>query len=109
MAVSINLGGGRGRGRRWRIDLSSPPVEAHQTGSKVGALFMILFSLIWGGFPTVGLFSMLGSGGAGPELFIFLTFPIIGGGILRFGIHSFRGRRGRPERQEKLDRAPFGL
>lgn len=94
MAVSINLGGGRGRGRRWRIDLSSPPVEAHQTGSKVGALFMILFSLIWGGFPTVGLFSMLGSGDAGPELFIFLIFPIIGVGILLFGIHSFLWRRG---------------
>lgn len=94
MAVSINLGGGRGRGRRWRIDLSSPPVEAHQTGSKVGALFLILFSLIWGGFPTVGLFSILGSGDAGPELFIFLIFPIIGIGILLFGIHSFLWRRG---------------
>ena len=55
MAISINLGGGGGRGRRWRIDLSSPPVEAHQTGSKVGALFMILFSLFWGGWLTAAI------------------------------------------------------
>jgi len=91
MALSINLGGGRGR--RWRIDLSSPPVEAHQTGSKVGALFLILFALIWGGFPTVGLVSKLQSGDFGFELLIFMIFPIIGVGILLFGIHSFLWRR----------------
>jgi len=93
MAISINLGGGRGRGKRWRIDLSSPPVEAHQTGSKAGAVFLILFALVWGGFPVVGLFSVLQSGDVGPELFIFLIFPVIGVGILLFGIHNFLWRR----------------
>ena len=92
MAISINLGGG-GRAQRWQIDLSSPPVEAHQTGSKVGALFMILFSLFWGGFPTVGLFSMLQSGSLGPEATIFLIFPVVGVGILLFGVHGLLWRR----------------
>jgi hypothetical protein len=91
MVISINLGGGRAR--RWRIDLSSPPVEAHQTGGKAGALFLILFALVWGGFPTVGLFSMTRAGDFGPELFIFLIFPIIGVGIMLFGIHRFLWRR----------------
>lgn len=91
MAVNINLRGGRGR--RWRIDLSSPPVESHQTGSKVGAIFMIVFALIWGGFPIVGLISTLQSGDSGPETIIFLIFPVIGVGILLFGIHSFLWRR----------------
>ena len=90
MAISINLGR---RGRRWRLDLSSPPVEAHQAGSKIGAVFLILFALIWGGFPTVGLFSILQSGDLGPEAVIFLIFPVVGVGILLFGIHSFLWRR----------------
>lgn len=92
MGISINLGGG-GRGRHWQIDLSSPPVEAHQTGSRFGALFLILFALVWGGFPTVGLFSMLQSGDMGAEAFLFLLFPVIGLGMLAFGIHNLVWRR----------------
>ncbi|MBE9556295.1 MAG: hypothetical protein IMF08_05510 [Proteobacteria bacterium] len=95
MAVNINVGGGRGhgRGRRWWIDLSSPPVEAHQTDSKAGGVFLILFALAWGGFSTVGLVSKLQSDDVGPELLIFLIFPIIGIGMLLFGIHGLLWRR----------------
>jgi hypothetical protein len=92
MGISINLGSS-GRSRRWRIDLSSPPVEAHQTGSRFGALFLILFALVWGGFPTVGLFSLIRSGDMGAEAFLFLLFPAIGLGILAFGIRNLVWRR----------------
>ena len=92
MGIHINLGGG-GRGRHWQIDLSSPPVEALQSGSKFGAIFLILFALVWGGFPTIGLFSMLQSGDLGGEAFLFLLFPVIGIGILAFGLHNLLWRR----------------
>ena len=92
MGVSINVGGG-GRGRNWRIDVAAPPVEAHQTGSRGGALFMILFALVWGGIPVAGLVSMIGSGEAGPELLLFLLFPAIGLVMLAFGVHSLLWRK----------------
>lgn len=92
MAISINIGGG-GRGRRWQIDLSALPVEAHQTGSRFGAMFLILFALIWGGFPAVGLVSVVQSGDFGPEAFLFLLFPAIGLAILAYGIHNLIWRR----------------
>lgn len=92
MGISINLQG-RGRGRRWRIDLSSPPVVAHKAGSRLGATFLILFALFWGGAPAVGLYSTVRSGDIGPEIAILLIFPIFGVAIFLFGIHNWLWRR----------------
>jgi hypothetical protein len=92
MAISINLGSRASR-RRWRIDVSAPPVEARQTGSTVGGSFIVLFSLIWGGFPTVGLVSLLRSGDIGAEGILFLVFPIVGLGLLAYGIHILLWRQ----------------
>lgn len=92
MGLNINLGGG-GRRKRWQLELSALPVEASQTGSRLGGVLLILFAVVWGGFPTVGLLSMLRSGELGGEAVIFLVFPLVGIGILLFGIHIFLWRR----------------
>ena len=90
MAISINLGGRR---QSWEMDISSPPVQRVQKGSMVFGLFMVVFALFWGGFPTLGLISELRAGRFEPETIIFLIFPVVGVGILLFGLHSLLWRR----------------
>ncbi len=90
MAITIELGG---RGKRWELDLSTPPVERVQTGSRVLGLFLIVFALLWGGIPAMGLVSEAQAGGFGAESLLFLIFPTIGVGVLIFGIHNLMWRR----------------
>ncbi len=90
MAITINLGG---RGERWEMDLSTLPVERVQTGSRVFGVFIVVFALIWGGAPILGLVSELQAGRFGAETLLFLIFPVIGIGLLLFGVHSLMWRR----------------
>lgn len=92
MALHIGLGD-RGRARRWRIDLSAVPVEAHQAGSRFGGLLLIVFALLWGGLPTIGLYSALQSAEMGADSAIFLLFPLIGLGIFLLGVRALVWRR----------------
>lgn len=90
MAITINLGG---RGRRWEMDLSTLPVERVKTGSRALGVFLVVFALIWGGLPLLGLASELRAGRFGTETLLFLIFPVIGVGLLLFGVHSLIWRR----------------
>jgi hypothetical protein len=90
MAITINFGG---RGDRWEMDLSSLPAERVQTGSRVFGLFIVVFALFWGGAPILGLISELQTGRFGVETLLFLIFPVIGLGLLLFGVHSLIWRR----------------
>jgi hypothetical protein len=90
MAITINL---RGHGRRWELDLSTLPAERVQTGSRGLGVFIVIFALFWGGAPVLGLLSELQAGRFGAETLLFLIFPVIGVGLLLFGIHSLIWRR----------------
>jgi hypothetical protein len=90
MAITINLGGG---GRRWEMDLSTLPAERVQTGSRSMGVFLVVFALLWGGIPLLGLISELQAGRLGPETLLFLIFPVFGLGLLLFGVHSLMWRR----------------
>lgn len=72
------------RGRRWAFDLSSVPAESTRTAGKFFGFFLIVFALLWVGFPAAMLIRELGAGRGGPELLIILPFPVIGIGILLF-------------------------
>ncbi len=90
LRIHIPFGGGA---RRWKLDVSAPPVEATQTGSRFGALFLIVFALVWGGFPSVGLLSLLRQGQTGPEALLFLLFPLIAAGLILYGVQRLLWRR----------------
>lgn len=90
MAITISLGG---RSRPWEMDLSTVPAEQVQTGSRVFGVFIVVFALFWGGAPILGFLSTLQSGGFGVESLLFLVFPVIGLGLLLFGVHSLVWRR----------------
>lgn len=88
--MRLNIGR---RGRSWALDLSSVPAESTQSGSRFFAFFVIVFALLWGGFPVVGLIHELEAGRVRPDLLLFLIFPAIGIGILLFGLHQLLWRR----------------
>jgi hypothetical protein len=90
MAITINLGA---RGQRWEMDLSTLPAERVQTGSRAMGVFLVIFALFWGGFPVLGLVSELQAGRFGTETLLFLIFPLVGVGLLLFGVHSLMWRR----------------
>ncbi len=90
MTITIDLGS---RGKRWELDLSTPPVERIQRGSRVFGVFLVVFALLWGGIPVMGLVSEVQAGRFGVESLLFLIFPTIGVGVLLFGIHSLMWRR----------------
>lgn len=93
MAIRINLGGAGGRGRRRHMDLSAPPVEMDQTEGRGGALFLILFSLMWIGIPASELLSTLQSGDVDGGTLMFLGFFVAGIGILLFAVRGLLWRR----------------
>lgn len=88
--MRVNIGG---RGRRWALDLSSVPAESTRTASKFFGLFIIVFALFWGGFPVAGLIHELEAGRIRPDLLLFLLFPVIGVGILLYGVRQLLWRR----------------
>jgi len=90
MGLTVNFGA---NGRRWEMDLSSPPVERVQTGSRILGAFLIAFALFWGGGPVLGLVSELRAGRFGLESLLFLVFPVVGVGLLLFGAHILIWRR----------------
>lgn len=89
MRISI----GRTASQRWKLDLASLPTAATQVGNRFFAIFIIVFALIWGGFPVFGLVSVLQEGRAGPETVLFFAFPLAGAGLVLYGIHSLLWRR----------------
>lgn len=70
-----------------QVNLSSLPSTTIEKQPKGGAIFMILFSLFWGGVPTMALVSSLTSNTAKPEMAFLLIFTIIGALLFLGGIH----------------------
>ncbi len=69
-----------------RIDLSRLPAIHNDRSNKGAGIFLILFSLIWGGVPAAIIISSLSRGEFDPAMFFLFLFPAIGLGLLLFGL-----------------------
>jgi hypothetical protein len=67
--------------------ISQGPVRLEFKSSNTGAgLFLMFFSLLWGGMPALVLISMLGSGKANGPWPMLLIFPLVGSGLFLLGL-----------------------
>ena len=58
-----------------RIDLSSLPATHSDRSNKGFGIFLIVFSLIWGGAPAAIIISSLSSGEFEPAMFFLFLYP----------------------------------
>ncbi len=82
-----------GRGRSRHIDLSSLPITHEDKGNKVAGIFLILFSLLWGGIPTLILLAAVSDGDFEPAMLFLLIFTLIGAALLAVGVGVFTHRK----------------
>lgn len=61
-----------------KIDLQNLPAVHEDKGARTLGVFMMLFSSVWGGFPTLMLIRMFSSGSFKPEMLFMLVFTVIG-------------------------------
>lgn len=83
MAIKVNSGLSRGWTRR--MDLTSLPATHVDKGSLLGGIFIIVFSLLWGGIPALILARSLVNGDFEPELLFLLIFVVLGMALLLAG------------------------
>ena len=100
--------------------LDRSPATLIRTGGRFLGGFLMVFALVWGGAPLIGLLSEPSAGRSAGETLLMLIFPAIGTGLFLFGLHTFlwrkeitidkyfvavveRGLKGRREWQETLD------
>ena len=77
---------------RW-VDLSRLPAEHRESGFRGAGLFLIIFSLFWGGMPTLMLIGAIQRGRMEPGLWFLLLFTIIGTGLFIAGLKMVTTRR----------------
>ncbi len=70
-----------------RMDLGSLPAEHTDRGSRFVGIFVLIFALIWGGGPTVGLLFMVAEGEFDPMMLFMLIFTVIGAGLFVLGLY----------------------
>lgn len=92
MSLRIDLSGMSTAAAIRQIDLSSLPAVHHNSGSRFGGIFLILFSLFWGGIPGIIFISMVTSGEYESSMFFLLLFPVIGIGVFLGGLYTFTFR-----------------
>lgn len=69
-----------------KLDLSQLPATHTDSSRKAIGVFIILFSMIWGGIPLIILLTLMNSGDLDPAMFIMFLFPLIGLGMLVLGL-----------------------
>jgi hypothetical protein len=81
--------------RRWHAEMpiGAFPVEVTHRGSLFGGLFILVFGTIWGGFPVFALLQQIAPDLSRPENWLFLLFPLLGLGILLYGLHLLLWRK----------------
>jgi len=89
--MKINLGSGTRGTFEKRMDLSSLPVEHTERLPRFAGVFLLLFSLVWGGGPTIGLVFAIMSGQFQPGMLLMLLFTVIGIGLFVLGIWMLTG------------------
>ncbi len=75
-----------------KIDLASLPAVYQSRGSRGMGFFLVIFALIWGGIPGLIFIGMISSGEYDPAMLFILLFPVIGIGILLFGLYNLTFR-----------------
>lgn len=71
------------------LDVSRLPAERSLGGSKVLGVFLTLFSLLWGGIPTIMLVIVVADKGLTPAVAPLLLFTVIGTGLFLGGLNQF--------------------
>ena len=89
MALTMSTTAGR---RRVEFPLDQSPATLTKTGSRFMGGFIMLFALIWGGFPLMAALSDQMDTSQAERLLIYL-FPAIGTGLFLFGLHMFLWRK----------------
>jgi hypothetical protein len=81
--------------RHWHaeVPIGAFPVEVTHKGSLFGGLFILVFGAVWGGFPVFGMLQQGMPDLSRPENWLFLLFPVIGVGILLYGLHLLLWRK----------------
>lgn len=90
--MSINIAGWNTQQSSRRLDLSRLPATHYDRGSRGIGLFLVFFSLVWGGIPGAILVSQLMNGEFDPEMSFLLLFPVIGTGLLLYGLRTLSYR-----------------
>ncbi|MFO8029201.1 MAG: hypothetical protein R6U28_05030 [Cyclonatronaceae bacterium] len=90
--MNINIAGLNVHQAARRLDLSRLPATHHDRGSRGIGIFLVLFSLVWGGIPGVIVVSQLMSGDFDPGMYFLLLFPFIGTGLFLFGLRTLSYR-----------------
>lgn len=95
-----------------KFDLSQLPAKAHgENAARIGGIFMMFFSLFWGGLPTIALITALATGNFKPEMLFMLIFSIIGTGLFLTGLWLTTRKIEttlHPDRVEQSVRSIFG-
>ena len=81
--------------RHWHaeVPIGAFPVEVTHTGSLFGGLFITVFGAVWGGFPVFGMLQHGAPDLDRPENWLFLVFPVVGVGIVLYGLHRLIWRK----------------
>jgi hypothetical protein len=81
--------------RHWHaeVPIGAWPVEVTHTGSLFAGLFIMVFGAVWGGFPVFGMTQHGAPDLSRPENWLFLAFPVIGVGIVLYGLHRLLWRK----------------
>ena len=71
------------------LDVTNLPVKYPLRGNRGTGVFLMFFSLFWGGLPTVFLFRFIAQGNFHPLMLVMLVFTILGTALFLFGLNQF--------------------
>lgn len=80
--------------QQFHLEVSRLPAERELRGVRSLGVFLMLFSLVWGGVPAATLILALAKNGFSPAMMPALVFPVVGIGLFLVGVNQFflRGR-----------------
>lgn len=92
MRLNLNASNLKG-GPITKLDLDNLPLDYEDKGSRSTGIFLTLFSLAWGGIPTVALIFIIASGQFEPGALAILLFTVIGAGLFFLGLKMLFKRK----------------
>ncbi len=80
--------------QQFHMDVSRLPAEREWRGARSLGIFLMLFSLVWGGLPAAMLVLTLAREGFSPAIMPALVFPVVGAAMFLVGLNQIvlRGR-----------------
>ena len=89
MGIAVNIG----TRESFEIDLDRLPATAERSGSRLFGVFIILFALVWGGFPIIAIAATWPPAETDSSLWLILLFPLFGAGLVLLGVHQMVWRK----------------